>query len=700
MVKTKLIFNFLLKVYFLSLSLAAYASMEPTVTLITPDKGSELGGTNVSIYGSNFQLGADVDPYNSLPNLTFFLNFEDDYSDRQQQHPATVNNGPTFNSESLAGNSSVYFPGTPDSRLSVASDPSAFDSSEISLSFWVKGDGSWSGDGSDNGSANGNAVLFSSNDNIFVISVSPDDGRINLNIDQDSFIGARDIISDEKWHHLAFVLGKTGGSAIKVFVDGKLDINTTVSSSWSLANQSLLIGDGPNDFWEEFKGYIDEFAFISRGLSNEEVSSLFEFGLNPLGISVDIGGSYCLNVAVAAEDQLTCTTTQHLPGVNNVIIKNDLGLTTTVNGGFTYLVDNVTSLPPILSFLSPSSGTERGGTFLTIIGSGFKPNPTVTIGDINCLQVVFISSSQITCVTGVSGPGFFDVKVVNTDSQNSTLINGYNYIEFDFPAPTIDSISPNMGSESGNTLVQINGTGFRDGVLVSLGNANCVVQTVQDTVITCLTGANDFGIVDLELKNIDDKSAALSDAYEYTQDNPPPIPTIILINRSSGNISGGEALTILGVGFYAGSEVYIGTSKCEITTLIDANLDEITCTTPAHAKGLVKVIIRNDREKFSNTIDFEYIDPNYQLPTPVAPAPPPVLPPLAEKEQENGFEAKSQKKNVAPISGPLQNCGEASTAIPSASYLLYFLNYLIGLGVSMIFKIRKSKRPQRRGRDI
>jgi len=146
--------------------------------------------------------------------------------------------------------------------------------------------------------------------------------------------------------------------------------------------------------------------------------------------------------------------------------------------------------------------------------------------------------------------------------------------------------------------------------------------------------------------------------------------------------------------------VFIGTSKCKITLFIDNDLDEITCTTPSHAKGLVKVIIRNDREKFSNTIDFEYIDPNYQLPTPVAPAPPPVLPPLAEKEQENGFEAKSQKKNVAPISGPLQNCGEASTAIPSASYLLYFLNYLIGLGVSMIFKIRKSKRPQRRGRDI
>ncbi|MDH5581040.1 MAG: IPT/TIG domain-containing protein, partial [Bdellovibrionales bacterium] len=334
---------------------------------------------------------------------------------------------------------------------------------------------------------------------------------------------------------------------------------------------------------------------------------------------------------------------------------------------------------------------ELGGTFITITGSGFKPNPTILINDVLCNQVVFISSSQVTCVTPVYSPGLYDVKITNSDNQSSILLNSYSYLENDFPPPTIESVVPNSGSESGGTLIQITGTGFRNGIAVTIGEAVCEVQSVQETTLSCQTNASDFGEENLTVTNIDNKSDILPNGYTYTQDNPPPIPIIYEINPSQGNIQGGETILIFGSGLFNGSEVYMGGARCEMTSFIDGNpVDLLYCKTPAHAKGISDVIIRNDRVKFSNILSFEFIDPNYQTPTPITPTPPPVLPPIEEKtEENNGFDPKTQKKSASPVTRPLQSCGETSAAIPSVSYIVYFLNYLIGLGISFLFRFKK-----------
>ncbi|HEX7706422.1 MAG TPA: IPT/TIG domain-containing protein, partial [Thermoanaerobaculia bacterium] len=68
-------------------------------------------------------------------------------------------------------------------------------------------------------------------------------------------------------------------------------------------------------------------------------------------------------------------------------------------------------------------------------------------------------------------------------------------------------------------------------------------------------------------------------------------PTIDSVTPTSGPTAGGTAVTIEGSNFQSGATVTFGTDPC--TGLIVVDAETITCTTPAHAAGLVDVTVTN-----------------------------------------------------------------------------------------------------------
>lgn len=311
-----------------------------------------------------------------------------------------------------------------------------------------------------------------------------------------------------------------------------------------------------------------------------------------------IGGKPCNPVAVVSPTEITCTTPAGDPGPQDIVINNGDGGTTTLDDGFTYL-----SVPTIES-ISPTSGVE--GDTITIEGTQFmdSPAPSVTVGGVPCDNIVVVSSTTITCEVPANPDGPAQVVVTNDDGGTVTADDEFNYVT----PPTISNVLPPNGSTSGGTQIMIEGTGFKNGVEVTVGGRPCVpVQFLSSQNIRCTVPASadgQTGANDIVVTNPDGGSVTESDGFTYDSSN----PVINDISPSSGNNTGGTEITITGSDFGPDVVVEIGGEPC--TNLVRVSLTEITCTTPAGTDGATEVkVINKDGSEVSDASGFTFVTP-------------------------------------------------------------------------------------------
>jgi uncharacterized repeat protein (TIGR03803 family) len=84
--------------------------------------------------------------------------------------------------------------------------------------------------------------------------------------------------------------------------------------------------------------------------------------------------------------------------------------------------------------VSPECGPPTGGTTVTISGTGFQPNATVSfLGALGV--VVSVTSTQIVVTTPAGSPGNVgDVVITNPGGLSTTTVNGWSYDFLDVPA--------------------------------------------------------------------------------------------------------------------------------------------------------------------------------------------------------------------------------------------------------------------------
>lgn len=132
------------------------------------------------------------------------------------------------------------------------------------------------------------------------------------------------------------------------------------------------------------------------------------------------------SVTVNSSTQLTVTTpSASSVGAVDVVVMNPDFQTATRASGFTY-----TTVPPapIVTAISPNSGSTAGGTAVTITGTGFVATPTITIGGTAATGVAFVNSTTLTATTPAHATGLVNVAVTNPDLQAGTLSSGYAYL--------------------------------------------------------------------------------------------------------------------------------------------------------------------------------------------------------------------------------------------------------------------------------
>jgi fibronectin type 3 domain-containing protein len=91
---------------------------------------------------------------------------------------------------------------------------------------------------------------------------------------------------------------------------------------------------------------------------------------------------------------------------------------------------------PVVTSVTPSSGTTAGGTSVTIAGSGFQPAATVTFGGAAATNVIVVNATTITATTPAHSAGAVSVVVTNFDTTSGTLVSGFTYGDNPPTAPT------------------------------------------------------------------------------------------------------------------------------------------------------------------------------------------------------------------------------------------------------------------------
>lgn len=197
--------------------------------------------------------------------------------------------------------------------------------------------------------------------------------------------------------------------------------------------------------------------------------------------SVMIGTAACTPITFDSTTQIRCTS-----GANtttdtalDVVVTNPDGQVGTGTGLFTYLD------PPAITNVSPTGGINTGGEDITITGSNFTNDATVTVGGSTCPVTSRTGETTIVCTSPVFGTPTqtHNVVVQNRDGQTATAAGAWQ----SQVKPTISSISPDNGDESGGTSVTITGTNFEAGAVVLFGASSQPIDSITGTTSLTVT---------------------------------------------------------------------------------------------------------------------------------------------------------------------------------------------------------------------
>jgi hypothetical protein len=308
---------------------------------------------------------------------------------------------------------------------------------------------------------------------------------------------------------------------------------------------------------------------------------------------VKFGTTPATNVVLVNSTTITATTPTHAGGTTDVVVTNSNGQIATLTGGFTY------NPPPIITNISPATGIKTGGDTLTITGTNFMANPTVTFGSTEASDVTFVNSTTLTVTTPAHAVGAVDVTITNTDTQTVTSTGGFTYTEL---PPTITSVTSEFSHRTGGYLATITGTGFTGTPTVTFDGTSALVSPTSSTSLTVIVPAHAAGQVTVTLTNPDNQQATAT--FTYTE----LAPTITNISPATGASTGGTALTITGTNFYGTPTVTIGGNAA---TVSDVTSTTITATTPTHANGTVDVTVTNPDNQFVTApFSFTYTTPS------------------------------------------------------------------------------------------
>ncbi len=299
------------------------------------------------------------------------------------------------------------------------------------------------------------------------------------------------------------------------------------------------------------------------------------------GATVMFGANSATAVTFNSSTSLKATapaSTNKAEGPVNVVVTNPDGQAATLTNGLMYQY-----AAPTITSISPAVSSTSGGAVITITGNNFLTGATVSFGLNNATNVVFVSKTSLQATTPAStnsAEGNVNVTVTNPDSQAATLTGGLLY----HLPPSLTSITPAFGLPAGGYTVVLNGQYFRAGAAVLFGTVPATsVAFNSNTTLTVGVPAQAAGLVNVTVTDTDGLTTTLNNGFNYTPVDVTQVSPVI------GPISGGNTVTITGIGFTSGSTVSFGATAATSVTFVSSTT--LTAVAPTHASGMVSVTV-------------------------------------------------------------------------------------------------------------
>jgi hypothetical protein len=306
--------------------------------------------------------------------------------------------------------------------------------------------------------------------------------------------------------------------------------------------------------------------------------------------------SYTVN----SSSQITAVTPAHAAGIVHITITNTVGSSS--NGPDDIYTYFLAGTAPTITRINPAGGVPAGGTSVVIFGTGFTGINTangIKFGAVNAASYTVNTSTRITAISPAQASGIVDI-VATSLSGTSPIVaaDKYTYFATGAAAPAITSVDPAGGVPTGGTTVVITGSGFT-GVTgltgVKFGIEDATSYTVDsNTQITAISPAQAAGLVDIVVTSpVGASPIVTADNYTYFAAGG-IAPSITSLTPTIGTSAGGTTVVITGTGFTGVTGVngvkFDGVNATSYS--VDSNT-QITAVSPAHAVGIVDVVVTN-----------------------------------------------------------------------------------------------------------
>ncbi|MET3967203.1 capsular polysaccharide biosynthesis protein [Bradyrhizobium sp. S3.9.1] len=309
--------------------------------------------------------------------------------------------------------------------------------------------------------------------------------------------------------------------------------------------------------------------------------------------AVVFGAAAATGVTVNSATQITATS----PAGTSTI---DIRVTTAGGTSATSAADQFTYIAaPTVTSISPTAGPAAGGTSVTITGTNFTGVTAVTFGGTAAAGFTFNSATSITATSPAGAAGAVDVRVTTPGGTSATSAAD----QFTYAAPpTVTSISPTSGPQTGGTTVVITGTNFSGATAVTFGATAATGFAVNSATQITATSPAGTGTVDITVTTVGGTSAtSAADRFTYV-----PAPTVTSISPTSGPGVGGTTVTITGTNFTGATTVVFGATAATGVTVNSAT--QITATSPAGTSTIdIRVTTAGGTSATSAADQFTYV---------------------------------------------------------------------------------------------
>ncbi len=241
-------------------------------------------------------------------------------------------------------------------------------------------------------------------------------------------------------------------------------INSIFPSEGPIAGGTNLLING--------SGFVDGFATSGGGAVSARTQ-------------VRVGGALATNVNVIDDNRLFATTPAGAPGAADLEIDNPNG-SGICSGCYRYLAHVV------IDSVEPAAGPSRGGTAVTVHGSGFDAELAVTFAGAPLVQLAVVDAHT---ATGIAPPGALGPATVAaiTRDGRASLPGAFTYRD----PLTLSDVQPRLVPTAGGTALALSGQGFTAQAALSIDGQPVASYWIDAEHLGLLSPAHAAGAVDV-----------------------------------------------------------------------------------------------------------------------------------------------------------------------------------------------------------